>query len=299
MTDYGRPVSFGIFPSPAVDGLEAMWQAVRIADEDGLDLIGVQDHPYQRRFVDTFTLLTAMVMRTQHVTVFPDVANLPLRPPAVLAKMAASIDILGNGRFELGLGAGAFWEAIDAMGEQTRTPGESLRALREAVDVVRLMWSDERSVRYEGRHYRLSGVKPGPAPVHRIGVWLGVYGPRALRLLGEVADGWLPSIPSMPVDELNGRHSIIDEAAVEAGRDPATIRRLANVKGTITDGVSRGFLDGPPDQWIEQLTLLAVDHGIDSFILWSDDDLVDQTGRLAAIAQDVRAAIEAERAGSS
>ena len=288
MTDYGRPLRFGIFPIPAAANLDVVWEMVRVADRSGLDLVGIQDHPYQRRFLDTVTLLTAVAMRTERLTVFPDVASLPLRPPAVLAKAAASIDIMSGGRFELGLGAGSFWEAVAAIGGPTRTPGEALQALREAIAVIRLMWSGQRSVRYEGAHYRLAGVKPGPPPLHDIGIWLGVYGPRALALLGEVGDGWVPSVPSLPIAELPAKHAIIDEAATAAGRDPASIRRLANVNGTITDGASQGFLEGPPDQWIDQVGDLALNYGIDTFILWPDGDPVEQTGRFSEIATRVR-----------
>jgi hypothetical protein len=103
------------------------------------------------------------------------------------------LDVLSDGRFELGLGAGAFWEAVEAMGGPRRSPGEAVDALVEAIEVIRLMWSDQRSVRFDGRHYRLAGVKPGPRPVHPIGIWLGVGGRRTLALVGRTADGWLPS----------------------------------------------------------------------------------------------------------
>lgn len=291
MTDHGRPLSFGIFPIPDASDLATLWGAVAVADENGLDLIGVQDHPYQRRFVDTFSLLSAIAVRTRRVTVFPDVACLPLRPPAVLAKTAITIDLLSDGRFELGLGAGAFWEAIAAMGGPSRTPGESLAALSEAMDVIRLLWSDDRSARYDGEHYRLDGVKPGPRPAHDIGIWLGVYGPRALRLLGEKADGWIPSIPRMPVAELSAKNEIIDEAATASGRNPNAIRRVCNVNGVITDGASDGFLRGPVDQWVDELGGLALEQGIDSFVLWPDGDMVEQTGRFTEVAGRLRAEI--------
>jgi len=284
---------FGIFPIPDASQLDTLWEAVTIADQDGLDLIGIQDHPYQRRFVDTFALMAAVVARTDRVTVFPDVANLPLRPPAVLAKASSTIDILSGGRFELGLGAGAFWEGIEAMGGAKRSPGEALQALGEAIDVIRLMWSADRSVRYDGDFYRLAGVKPGPPPAHDIGIWLGVYGSRALRLLGEKADGWVPSIPRMPVAELAAKNAAIDEAAVAAGRDPGAIRRICNVNGVITSGASDGFLRGPADQWIEELTDLAVNQRIDGFVLWPAGDIVQQTAAFAEIAGQVRDAVAA------
>ena len=295
MTDYGRPLAFGIFPVPNAADIESILEAARLADDEGLDLIGIQDHPYQRRYLDTLTLLSAVAMRTSRITLFPDVLSLPLRPPAVVAKAAASIDLLSDGRFELALGAGAFWDAIVAIGGERRTPGQAIGALSEAIDVIRIMWSDERTGRYDGEHYQLAGVRRGPQPAHDIDIWLGVYGPRALRLLGSKADGWLPSIPSMPMAELVSKHAVIDEAAIEAGRDPTAIRRLANVNGVITDGATDGFLRGPQDQWVDELTTLAVDHCIDSFVLWADGDLVEQTGRFAEVAEATRPAVSAYR----
>ena len=78
-------------------------------------------------------LLAAVAARTRRVVLFPDVANLPLRPPAMMAKAAGSLDLLSGGRFELGLGAGGFWDAIKAMGGPARTPAESVSALEEAI----------------------------------------------------------------------------------------------------------------------------------------------------------------------
>ena len=133
---------------------------MRVADEGGLRLVGIQDHPYQRRFLDTFALIATLLAETRRISFFTDVANLPLRPPAVMAKAAASLDVLSGGRFELGLGAGGLPDYIAAMGGPRRSPGESVEALEEAIDVIRLMWSGERSVSFEGRHYRLDGRAP-------------------------------------------------------------------------------------------------------------------------------------------
>ncbi len=165
-TDYGRAIRFGVFPEPATSGLDEIFTLADIADRAGLDLIGIQDHPYQHHYLDTWMLIATVLARTERITVFPDVANLPLRPPAVMAKAAASLDVISGGRFELGLGAGAFWEAVGAMGGPARSPGDAVDALGEAIDVIRLIWSDQRSVRFDGRRYRLSGVKPGPQPPH-------------------------------------------------------------------------------------------------------------------------------------
>jgi alkanesulfonate monooxygenase SsuD/methylene tetrahydromethanopterin reductase-like flavin-dependent oxidoreductase (luciferase family) len=288
VTDYGRPVEFGYFPIPNADDYPQLVALARSADELGIDLIGVQDHPYQRRFLDTFSLLAALAVQTKRIRLFPDVANLPLRPPAVLAKAAASIDLMSGGRFELGMGAGAFWDAVWAMGGPRREPRQAVDALEEAIAVVRMLWSGDRGLRYDGDHYALRGVHSGPVPAHRIGIWLGAVGPRMLRLTGRVADGWVPSSSHLPPEQLASRHALIDDAAVEAGRDPADVRRLYNLSGRITDGPTEGLLRGPASQWIEELTRLVVEEGMDTFVFWPDGPPEAQLRAFAELADDVR-----------
>ena len=150
--------------------------------------------------------------------VFPNVANLPLRPPAMLAREVATLDILSGGRAELGIGTGAFWDAIEAMGGPRRSPGESVAALREAIGVIRALWTPGRGARLAGEHYSLPGAKPGPFPVHDVGIWVGAYKERMLRLTGELADGWLPSSPYAPPEQLAAMNAVIDDAAADAGR---------------------------------------------------------------------------------
>jgi alkanesulfonate monooxygenase SsuD/methylene tetrahydromethanopterin reductase-like flavin-dependent oxidoreductase (luciferase family) len=272
---------FGIFPTPNAADRDQLIEQVELADRLGLDLVGIQDHPYQRRFLDTWSLIPYLAARTERIRFFPDVANLPLRPPAVMAKAAATIDLLTDGRFELGIGAGAFWEGVAAMGGPVRSGPESVDALEEAIEVIRLIWSDERSARVDGKHYRLDGAKPGPQPAHDIGIWIGAYGPRMVRLVGRLADGWIPSIPRMPLEDVPAKQKAIDEAARNAGRDPSSIRRLANVNGLIADGEASGFLNGPVDHWVETLTDMARNYGFDGFVLWPEEDPLGQTERFA------------------
>ncbi|HCT78859.1 MAG TPA: LLM class flavin-dependent oxidoreductase [Micromonosporaceae bacterium] len=292
MTDFGRPLAFGYFLIP--NAADPLLVTAQEAERRGLDYVAVQDHPYQRRFVDTWVLMSMIAARTERIGIFPDVANLPLRLPSVMAKAAASLDVLSGGRFELGLGAGGFWDAIEAYGGPRRTPGESLDALAEAIKVIRMMWSGERNLRFSGRHYRLAGAHSGPVPAHDIGIWLGTYGPRALRLTARVADGWVPSLHG-DVPRLAEMTARLDEAAVEAGRDPGEIRRIVNVAGSITDGASEGQLRGPAGQWADELTDLALVYGVDTFILWAEGP--DQLARYAEeVAPAVRARVAAERA---
>jgi alkanesulfonate monooxygenase SsuD/methylene tetrahydromethanopterin reductase-like flavin-dependent oxidoreductase (luciferase family) len=277
-------VELGAFVVP--DDPERVLEQVLAAERGGLDLVGIQDHPYQRRFLDTFSLLAFLAARTERIRLFPAVANLPLRHPAMLAKAAASIDVLSRGRFELGLGAGAFWEAIEAFGGPVRSGPESVDALEEAIAILREIWDPnrpgERSVTFEGAHYRVRGMKFGPPPAHPIGIWLGAYGPRMMRVVGRLADGWLPSLPRLPLDQIPAKRRAIDEAAERAGRDPRAIRRIGNVNGLIADGPVRGWLNGPPEHWVAELGALISDHGFTGFTLWSEGDMTEQIGRFAA-----------------
>ncbi|HJR82135.1 MAG TPA: LLM class flavin-dependent oxidoreductase [Anaerolineales bacterium] len=292
MPDYGRAIKFGYFLIPNANS--PLLSLAQEAERLGLDYIGVQDHPYQRRFVDTWMLLSMIAATTSRIGLFPDVANLPLRPPAIMAKSAATIDVLSGGRFELGLGAGSFWDAVEAYGGPRRKPGEALAALEEAIEVIRKVWSGERNLRFQGQHYQLKGAHSGPVPAHPISIWLGVNGPRALRLAGQVADGWVPSYRA-DLNKLAAMSAQLDEATSKAGRDPASLRRILNVSGEITDGASNGSLRGPVNQWLDELTNLSVNYGFDTFMFWGEGD-----GQLARFAEEVvpavRNQVAAERA---
>ena len=274
MTDYGHDLLFGTFTTPTAQPPMRAVDLAIVADRAGLDLVSFQDHPYQPAFHDTWTLLSYVASRTERVRVSGNVLNLPLRQPAVLARAAASLDLLSGGRVELGIGAGAFWDGIEAMGGRRLTPGQSIAALEEAIRIIREIWNtDERGgVRIEGDYYRVKGAKRGPAPAHDIGIWIGAYKPRMLRLTGRMGEGWLPSLgylPGGPADlaEMN-RH--IDEGAAEAGRDPSDVRRLLNISGQFAP-TGRSLLVGPPQQWAEELAGLTFEYGITGFILAADD----------------------------
>jgi alkanesulfonate monooxygenase SsuD/methylene tetrahydromethanopterin reductase-like flavin-dependent oxidoreductase (luciferase family) len=265
MPDYGHDLRFGTFLPPDAARAEEVVHLAEVADRVGLDLVSVQDHPYQPAFLETWTLLSVIAARTGRVGVFPSVANLPLRPPAVLARAAASLDILSGGRVELGLGAGAFWDAIAAMDGPRRPPGEAVAATAEAIKIIRALWTPGRGVRLDGEHYRLAGARPGPFPVHPIGIWLGALKPHMLRLTGRAADGLVVSSPNVPPERLAGLNRLVDEAAEAAGRGPAAVRRVYNLVGSFA-GTGRGFLQGPPGVWAEQLAELAVTEGVSVFI---------------------------------
>jgi alkanesulfonate monooxygenase SsuD/methylene tetrahydromethanopterin reductase-like flavin-dependent oxidoreductase (luciferase family) len=282
MADYGHDLVFGAFLTPQNQRPQDPVMLAEVCEDAGLDLVTFQDHPYQPAFTDTWTLLSYTAAKTERIRLSGNVLNLPLRSPVLLARQAASLDLLSGGRFEMGLGSGAFWDAIEAMGGPRRTPAEAVAALSEAIDIIRATWDTTGSggISFDGPHYPVKGAKRGPAPAHNISIWLGAYKPKMLRLTGTKADGWLPSLSYLNPGDLERGNAIIDEAAAAAGRDPAAIRRLLNID-------SKHAL--PAD-----MLKLVIDHGVCAFILATDDPRTIETyGRETAPA--LREAVARER----
>ncbi|CAN5388791.1 hypothetical protein BH11ACT5_BH11ACT5_26110 [soil metagenome] len=282
MPDYGHPLAFGVFITPTNSPAQAPVQRAVLAEQLGYDLATFQDHPYQASFHDTWTLLSWVAAKTERIRVAANVHNLPLRgQPAVFARAAASLDLLSGGRFEMGLGAGGFWDAIEAIGGRRLTPGQGVDALSEAIDIMRGVWdAGERTpLRVAGEFYRVDGAKRGPAPAHDIPIWVGALKPRMLRLIGTKGDGWLPSLAYLQPGDLERGNAAIDEAAEAAGRDPREIRRLLNI----------------PELPVEQLVDLAMENGTGTFILGLDDPAAMQ--RFAEdVMPELRERVAAERA---
>ena len=311
MTDGGaalpreRPL-FGISVTPNAADHAQIVQQVLAADRGGLDLVGIQDHPYQRRFLDTFVLIADLAARTERIRFFPDVANLPLRGPTMIAKAAASMDVMSGGRFELGIGAGAFWDAVEGMGGPRRSAGQSIDALEEAMRIIRPVLDGERVVRGEGPHYPVPGYPPGPSPAHRVELWVGAYRRRGLDLIGRLGDGWVPSMGYLPPERFRDAAARLDEAAARANRDPRMIRRIYNLSGRITaDEVGDGPLVGPVQLWIETLSEWYLELGVDTFIFWPSGSETRGVERFAAevapavLAEVGRAAVRREAPRSS
>lgn len=260
MTDYGHNLQFGTFITPSSRDPHGVVELAMLSDRLGFDLITFQDHPYQPALLDAWSLLAYVAAKTQHAHVSANVTNLPLRQPVVIARSSVTIDQLSNGRFELGLGAGGFWDAIEAVGGRRLSPGDSVSALEEAIRIIRAVWAVDEpgGVNVDGEFYRVRGAKRGPASPHPIGISIGAYKPRMLDLIGRTADGWLPSFGYLKnIAALEDMNKRIDDGAESAGRAPSDIRRWLNI----------GAADATP----AQLTELAIDYGMSGFILASDD----------------------------
>lgn len=302
-----RSPLFGLFVSPSMADLDDLWPIVGAAERAGVDLVTIQDHPYNPEFLDTWTLLVAIAARSERIRVMPNVLSLPLRPPAMLAKAAATLELISGGRLELGLGAGASSDGIESLGGKRLSPSEAVAALEEALVVIRAMLGSDhdraaRLVSVDGRWYRLRDAQPGPRVGRPVPIWLGAMGPRMLRLTGAHADGWSVSRPYVGPDRLPGFHRAIDAAARAAGRDPADIRRGYNVVGAIDDrasemrSVGRGIPVGPAVAWAALLADTYERLGMDTLVFApAGGDQVEQMRRFSdEVVPRARAAINRE-----
>lgn len=299
MPDLGHDVRFGVvLPNPA-SRPETVVRMAQIAEGGGLDILGVQDYPYSPDLLDMWTLLAYLAAVTERIRLFPDVACVPLRQPAVLARSAASLDLLSDGRIELGVGAGFHPDPIAAMGVPRLSRGEAVDALAEAIKIIRALWTADGPVTVTGKYHQLQDAEPGPRPAHAIGVWVGGYRSRMIELTARLADGWVPSQPYAAPDETRTLNRRLDELALEAGRDPADILRIYNIVGRFAQA-GRGFLDGPPAMWAEQLAELALLQGFSTFVLTPSGDIVSAIDTFAQeVAPDVRERVRAERTRST
>jgi F420-dependent oxidoreductase-like protein len=222
--------SVGIKLSPqncAIGDLRAVW---RIADEAGFDHLWAFDH-FNPIFSDVagdvfegMTLLAAMAEATSRVRIGLMVAGNTYRHPAVLAKMATTIDHLSGGRLEFGLGASGAEIEHAMLGIPFYTAGERIRRLGEALTVCRKLWTEERAS-FDGRYYTLTDAISNPKPLQRPHppIWVGGAGEKlTLRVVAEHADVW-NVIGS--VEEVVRKASVLDQHCAEVGRDPAEIRR--------------------------------------------------------------------------
>ena len=299
-----RPLPLlGLNVHPGVDDPKDAFDRARIADASEIDLITIQDHPYIPYFLDTWTLLSALAGATTRVHLGTNVSPLPLRPPAMLAKAAASIDILSRGRVELGIGAGGFPKGITSFGGRVLPVGERVTAFAEAIQVIRGLWESGDGFSFDGTYYQLHDTHFGPKPDHAIRIWVGASKPRMLRLAGRLADGVLLSNPYVPEDRLAEMNRQIDEGAAAAGRSPDAIRRGYNLMGVIelpdlpntSQEIGPKTVVMPAAGWIDLIVHLYQDRGMDTFIFWplGDNQLLQAETFAGKIAPAVRAKLEA------
>jgi alkanesulfonate monooxygenase SsuD/methylene tetrahydromethanopterin reductase-like flavin-dependent oxidoreductase (luciferase family) len=202
-----------------------------------------------------------------------------MRPPAMLAKTSATLDILTKGRVELGLGTGSFWDAIHAYGGPRRSPSEAVAAYEEALQVIHLIWNYGKGrtrVSFPGKYYQLENAQAGPSPHHQMSIWTGAFGPGMMRLIGRLTDGWvIPLTTYMSRDEIRSRQKMIDASARKYNRSADSIKRIANIVGAIDQegrleksNGDKAPLVGSVSYWTDWITSSYKDLGVDTFIFW-------------------------------
>jgi probable F420-dependent oxidoreductase len=276
------PLGFGINVNQSVTAGSDPLADARHAEALGFDIVMVSDHLVGRRpTLETWTVLTWLAAGTSRIGLGTNVLGLPYRNPAVTAKMAESLDRLSGGRLVLGLGAGGTDAEFRAFGLPVRPPREKIDAFEEALEVIRRLWTDP-SVTFDGRHYSLHEASLDPRPERRIPLWLGTYGPRALRLTGRIADGWIPSYPYAPPERWREMRDLVRRAAEETGRDPSDIAFAYNVGVRIGEAgqTRRPIVSGTPAEVAEKLAGFVRD-GVTFINAWPVGDSREQAEQLA------------------
>lgn len=298
-------VVFGFGAHTGIEEVSDLLRMVQQADEHGLDVFSLSDHPYLGGRLDAYAALGFLLGRTRHIAGFANVTNLPTRPAPMLARMVTSLSALSGGRVVLGMGAGGLWDRIADMGVPRLSPADAVDAFEEAIGLVKSLSGGGAPVTHRGRHYQVERIEP--APVAAPDVWTGSVGRKSLAATGRVADGW---IPGHAADWLSERYRtsrpVIDEAAAAVGRDPREIRTVFNFPGRITDRPLPATRDddgrwigGSVGQWVEELTGAVLEHGASGFTLFAADhgapDLVSLSRWAREIAPAVREAVAAEQ----
>ena len=265
-------VRFGYGSPDHISDLDRILQLAAQADRDGLDHVSLSDHTYVPDLLEGYAAIAFILGRTDRLSAFVNVTNLPLRPAPVLARTATSLAALSNGRFVLGLGAGGAWDRITTMGVPELRPAEAVEAFEEAMQLVHSM--SEGGSPVPTKHYPIGALRPAavPAPL----IWTGSKGPKSLAATGRHADGWIPGHAAdwLSEDYLLSR-PIIYGAARSAGRQPSDIATIYNFPGTITATPVRRtrdeegrWLGGSPAQWIDELTDAVLNHNAAGFTLF-------------------------------
>ena len=234
MARSGNAVRFGLNPR----GLpyDRIVEVAKAAEAAGFATLAFSDRPPEEN-LEGWTLATAIAVQTSRIRVTHSTLNVPFRNPALLSKMATALDAAtSGGRLILTLGAGGQEEHFTSYGIPFGSPGERVDGLRDAIEILRGTWANERFA-YEGKVYGVRDAAVKPKPVEgTIPIFIGAAQPRMLRLTGELADGWIRNggWPS-DLDAYRAQLAAVEAAAEAAGRDPAALRRVVNCNAYVGD----------------------------------------------------------------
>jgi alkanesulfonate monooxygenase SsuD/methylene tetrahydromethanopterin reductase-like flavin-dependent oxidoreductase (luciferase family) len=276
---FGVNIHTGIQP-----GVNPVTEALH-AEQLGFDVVTLHGdvlHGSDPSF-ELWTLLSWVAASTSRIGVAPVVLALPNRHPAVLAKMAETLDRLSGGRLLLVLGAGGPMNepAYRAFGLTQRSPREKVQALEETLDILRGLWSTS-GFSYVGQNFRTEGATIEPKPGHSIPLWLGVFGNQMLDLVGRKADGWLPTYQFLEPEQAYQKGERIRAVAEHAGRNPDEITYGYNIPILVEEGAvtNRWRIAGSARKVARQLATMAR-HGFTFFNMWPVGEATTQRERLA------------------
>ena len=265
-------VLFGIGLENGVGQVSEMLGHARLADEAGLDVFSFSDHPNFAQRVDANAALGFVLGATSNISGAVIMTNLLSRPAPILARTATGLSAISGGRCILGMGAGGLWEEIVALGVPRLSPAARVRALEEAIMVVRALSGGGDPVTFDGEFYQVTQLEPSAVPTPPI--WIGSLGPKNLAVTGRNADGWIPGhLADWRSTLVAESRPIVDEAAASVGRDPADVDTVYNVSGRIehaplpeTRDDEGRWIGGGVSQWVEELTYAARERGAAAFI---------------------------------
>ncbi len=281
-------VQFGLsIPAAAGPGADPVATA-QAAERLGYDFVATSDHPCGTSpSFETWTMLSWIAAATSRIRVGSRVLGIPYRNPALVAKMAETLQRFSGGRLILGLGGGSADDEFRAFGMTVPSPRDKVDGMAEAISIMRGLWT-EPSFSYTGRIYHTDAASIEPKPFHPIPVWLGTFGPRALAVTGKLADGWIPTLGYMPDARIPGMHEQVLRAAAGAGRDPGAVTCAFHLQLRVEDPAGgdqtepdTGLLAGSADAVAARL-IAFVARGFTAFsINPAGPDRDQQTERIA------------------
>ncbi|MFF9092208.1 LLM class flavin-dependent oxidoreductase [Streptomyces sp. NPDC014802] len=248
-----NPVRFGLKTTPmhvSYEDIRRVWLEADAVPE--IEDAWLWDHllpvagPADGQIHEGWTLLSALAAQTRRLRLGLLVTSNRIRPPALLGKMASTLDVISGGRLVLGIGVGGTHQPpgaggiagpnpalaeYAAYGLDLVPPAEGIARLAETAEILKLMWTED-VFDYQGRHYRLKGTRNEPKPVQRPGppLLIGGWGTRLLRLVAEHADAWnIPGPPHHGVEFVAERSRVLDAHCAALGRDPREIERSVQV----------------------------------------------------------------------
>ena len=283
MTKSANPVRFGLH-TRAIPG-DLLVHVGQVGEENGFDFIAFSDQPPGSN-IEAWTAATAVGVLTHRITVTHSTLNVPWRNPALLAKMASSLDQMTESRLLLTLGAGGMEEQYTSYGIRFGAPAQRITDLGDAIAILRGLWEGE-PFDYQGKRISVVGAKVLPQPFNgTIPIFIGAGKPRNLRLVGAVADGWLKNFGWIDDEEsYSAQIRILEASAESSGRDPQRVHRVLSGYGYVgdEDPASKvpwvhgtpGGLVGPPDR-----ILSDIEHymklGVDTFQLAFSPEGIDE-----------------------